>query len=306
MSLKKVLPLIGLCFIWGGYYVASQQTVKQMSVFDTGIVIRFLTMILLIVIMGARGELKQLFHVRGVLWKLLLIGCLGFALDLTAFIGLTLSSAGTGTALLKCDILFVNLISCLIYKKHFRGIEWLMTLVMLFGVFLVVGVDFRHFRVDRGSIFFILSALFVSMNAFVIKSAQLDQKNPQSDDTVAFYNNFVTMILFFITSAFMGTLGQLSRLGSSPGLLIWSILAGLGQTGIYLVYYFDLRHFPVWIVKTFLLLMPIVASLLVFFLFGDRMTASEMIGAAIVLLGGFGMLLCERGKIRKGTLLEGR
>lgn len=306
MSLKKVLPLIGLCFIWGGYYVASQQTVKQMSVFDTGIVIRFLTMILLIVIMGARGELKQLFHVRGVLWKLLLIGCLGFALDLTAFIGLTLSSAGTGTALLKCDILFVNLISCLIYKKHFRGIEWLMTLVMLFGVFLVVGVDFRHFRVDRGSIFFILSALFVSMNAFVIKSAQLDQKNPQSDDTVAFYNNFVTMILFFITSAFMGTLGQLSRLGSSPSLLIWSILAGLGQTGIYLVYYFDLRHFPVWIVKTFLLLMPIVASLLVFFLFGDRMTASEMIGAAIVLLGGFGMLLCERGKIRKGTLLEGR
>lgn len=306
MSLKKVLPLIGLCFIWGGYYVASQQTVKQMSVFDTGIVIRFLTMILLIVIMGTRGELKQLFHVRGVLWKLLLIGCLGFALDLTAFIGLTLSSAGTGTALLKCDILFVNLISCLIYKKHFRGIEWLMTLVMLFGVFLVVGVDFRHFRVDRGSIFFILSALFVSMNAFVIKSAQLDQKNPQSDDTVAFYNNFVTMILFFITSAFMGTLGQLSRLGSSPGLLIWSILAGLGQTGIYLVYYFDLRHFPVWIVKTFLLLMPIVASLLVFFLFGDRMTASEMIGAAIVLLGGFGMLLCERGKIRKGTLLEGR
>ena len=306
MSLKKVLPLIGLCFIWGGYYVASQQTVKQMSVFDTGIVIRFLTMILLVVIMGARGELKQLFHVRGVLWKLLLIGCLGFALDLTAFIGLTLSSAGTGTALLKCDILFVNLISCLIYKKHFRGIEWLMTLVMLFGVFLVVGVDFRHFRVDRGSIFFILSALFVSMNAFVIKSAQLDQKNPQSDDTVAFYNNFVTMILFFITSAFMGTLGQLSRLGSSPSLLIWSILAGLGQTGIYLVYYFDLRHFPVWIVKTFLLLMPIVASLLVFFLFGDRMTASEMIGAAIVLLGGLGMLLCERGKIRKGTILEGR
>lgn len=306
MNFKKALPLIGLCFIWGGYYVASQQTVKQMSVFDTGIVIRFLTMILLIVIMGARGELKQLFHVRGVLWKLLLIGCLGFALDLTAFIGLTLSSAGTGTALLKCDILFVNLISCLIYKKRFRGVEWLLTLVMLFGVFLVVGVDFRHFRVDRGSIFFILSALFVSMNAFVIKSAQLDQKNPQSDDTVAFYNNFVTMILFFITSAFMGTLGQLSRLASSRSLLIWSILAGLGQTGIYLVYYFDLRHFPVWIVKTFLLLMPIVASLLVFFLFGDRMTASEMIGAAIVLLGGFGMLLCERGKIQKGTIFEGR
>lgn len=306
MNAKKVLPLIGLCFIWGGYYVASQQTVKQMSVFDTGIVIRFLTMILLLIIMGSRGELPKLLKVKGVLWKLLLIGCLGFAIDLTAFIGLTLSSAGSGTALLKCDILFVNLISCLIYKKRFRGLEWLMTFVMLFGVFLVVGVDFRHFSVDRGSIFFILSALFVSMNAFVIKSAQLDARNPQSDDTVAFYNNFVTMILFLVTSACTGTLGQMSRLASSRSLLIWSGLAGLGQTGIYLVYYYDLRHFPVWIVKTFLLFMPVIASLLVFFLFGDRMSASEIVGAVIVLLGGLGMLLSERGKIQSGAILQGR
>lgn len=99
--------------------MASQQTVKHMSVFDTGIVIRFLTMCLLFVIMGIRGELKELVQVKGVLGRLLLIGVLGFSLDLTAFIGLTISSAGTGTALLKCDILFVNLISCLIYKKRF-------------------------------------------------------------------------------------------------------------------------------------------------------------------------------------------
>ena len=306
MKPKQVIPLIAICFIWGGYYVASQQTVKHMSVFDTGIVIRFLTMCLLFVIMGIRGELKELVQVKGVLGRLLLIGVLGFSLDLTAFIGLTISSAGTGTALLKCDILFVNLISCLIYKKRFSKREWLFTLVMLFGVFLVVGVDLVHFKVDAGSIFFILSALFVSINAFVIKSAQLDKVNPQSDDVVAFYNNFVTMILFAVTSLCMGTIGELSRLGSDRELLLWSILAGLGQTGIYLVYYYDLRHFPVWMVKTFLLMMPIIAAILVFFLFGQRMSVSEILGVTIVILGGLGMLLSERDSIKKGTILEGR
>lgn len=306
MKPKNILPLLGICFIWGFYYVASQQTVHHMSVFNTGIVIRFLTMILLIILMGGKGQLKELTQVGHTLPRLLLIGVLGFSLDLTAFIGLSISAAGTGTALLKCDILFVNLISALIYKKRFSGKEWLFTVVMLFGVFLVVGVDFTNFRLDKGSIFFILSALFVSINAFVIKSVQLDQENPQSDNTVAFYNNFVTMVLFTITSCFMGTIGELGQMTSNKTLLLWSVLAGLGQTGIYIVYYYDLRHFPVWVVKTFLLLMPIVAALFAFLFFGQTMEVSKMIGVAVVLLGGLGMLLGERENIHNGSVMEGR
>lgn len=306
MKPKQLVPLLGICFIWAAYYVASQQTVRVMSVFNTGIVIRFLTMILLLLIMAGRGEIRKLTRVKGVFWKLVLIGILGFALDATAFIGLQLSSAGTGTALLKCDILFVTLISAIVYKEKLRVRDCFCIFLMLFGVFLVVGVDFRHFRVDKGSIFFILSALFVSINAFVIKSAQYDKKNPQPDDTIAFYNNFVTMILFLILSGAMGTLGDLSKITTNHRLLFWSILAGIGQTGIYIVYYYDLRRFPVWLVKTFLLLMPVIAGVLVFLLFNDRMKMTEILGAAIVLGGGLGMLLGERKKLEDGSLLKGR
>lgn len=69
-----------------------------------------------------------------------------------------------------------------------------------------------------------------------------------------------------------------------------ALLAGLGQTGIYLVYYYDLRRFPVWIVKVFLLLMPIVSTILAFVLFGQTMSANQYIGMAVVLLGAFGVL----------------
>ena len=58
-----IAALLLLALIWGCYYVASQQTVKQMSVFTTGIVIRFLTMIFLLLIMGKKKELPKLMNV---------------------------------------------------------------------------------------------------------------------------------------------------------------------------------------------------------------------------------------------------
>lgn len=307
MKPKQMAPLILVAVIWGGYYVASQQTVNgmaesgKMSQFPTGIVIRLITLVLLTAIMLGRNELRLLFKVKGILGRLLVIGVLGFLLDLTAFIGLSLSPAGSGTALLKCDIIFVNLISMFIYKTKFKAADWGCVLVMLFGVFMVMGVDFANFSIDNaGTIFFILSALFVSINAFVIKSVQLDKNNPAKDNVIAFYNNFVTMIFFVAAAAIHGDLGLLGKLGSDRGLLCAALLAGLGQTGIYIVYYYDLRRFPVWIVKVFLLLMPIVSTVLAFVLFGQTMSLNQYIGMAVVLLGAFGVLMLQKKKSEHG------
>ncbi len=297
MKLKRMGPLVLLAIIWGSYYVASQKAVQGLSVFTAGIVIRFITMVLLAIIMWKRGQLKDLLNTKGVLKRLLLIGCLGFLLDLTAFIGLSLSAAGTGTALLKCDILFVNIISVFIYKEKFTKFDWGYTFFMLFGVLLVMGVDFGNLKLgNKGDIFFVLSALFVSINAFVIKSVQLDKVNPTKDNVVAFYNNFVTMILFFVTSLFLGTLGQLKILAQNEETLLAIALAGIGQTLIYLVYYYNLRRNPVWIVKVFLLLMPIVSSLITFVLFKETMERTQYIGIAVVLLGAFGILMEQKKK----------
>lgn len=297
MKPKQILPLLLLAVIWGCYYVASQQAVKQMSVFSTGIVIRFLTMLLLFAVMGAKKELGLLLHTKGILGRLLLVGVLGFLLDLTAFIGLTLSPAGSGTALLKCDIIFVNLISVWIYKQRFSKKEWLYSLFMLFGVFLVMGVDFGNLSLgSAGSVFFLLSALFVSINAFVIKSLQTDKENPAADHVVAFYNNFVTMLLFTAAALVMGTFSQIGTAAGDMGLLLALFIAGLGQFGIYQVYYYDLRRFPVWLVKVFLLFMPVVSLSVSFLLFGEQMGKGQYLGILVLLLGALGILLEQRKK----------
>lgn len=297
MKLKQTGPLFLIALIWGCYYVASQKAVAGMSVFSVGVMVRLITLILLTIIMGVRGQLKLLLQTKAVLPRLLLIGLLGFLLDLTAFIGLTLSPAGSGTALLKCDILFVNLISVLVYKQRFTKKDWLFTIIMLLGVLTVMGVNPLHFRFSGvGDIFFILSALFISINAFVIKSVQLDKSGPVADNVIAYYNNIVTMILFLITSICLGTLGQIKTLADNHGTLLAVCLAGIGQTLIYEVYYYDLRRFPVWIVKVFLLLMPIVASFVCFVLFHETMGAMQYVGVAIVLLAGLGLLTEQKRK----------
>ena len=299
MEKGKVLPLLILPVIWGSYYVASQKIIGYTSVFTAGVGIRFITMIFLTVIMYRRSELQKLTNTKGVLIRLLLIGTLGFLLDITAFIGLSLSSAASGTALLKCDVLMVNILSMIIYKQRFTWKAWACTGVMLLGVFMVMGIDFTTFRVsDPGNIFFLLSAFFVSCNAFVIKSVQLDKKNPVCDDVVAYYNNFVTLLYFLITSVIMRTLPQAAIVFTDRNAALALMLAALGQTLIYVVYYHNLRHYPVWLVKTFLLLMPIVSTIITFLVFHEKMVRLQYLGMGIVIVGALGILL-EQNKEKK-------
>lgn len=304
MEKKSVVPLLVLPLVWGCYYVASNASVEHMSVFSVGIVIRFVTMILLTVLMLTRGEMKALLDVDHVWPRLILIGILGFLLDVTAFIGLTLCPAGIGTVLLKTDILFVNLISVVVYHYRFSGKDWLFTLIMLGGVVLVMGVDFSRANMGGvGNIFFILSAMFVSINAFVIKSVQHDGIHPVSDNVIAYYNNFITMLFFIAFAGAHGDIAQLAKIGRDRYLTVALLAASVGQTLVYLIYYHNLRNFPVWIVKVFLLLMPVVATVICFFLFGEKMIGSQYLGMAIILLGAAGILV-EQGRKKQSVLIS--
>ncbi len=97
----------------------------------------------------------------------------------------------------------------------------------------------------------------------------------------------------------MGTIGELQNLTMDKGLLLATCLAGLGQFGIYQVYYYNLRHFPVWIVKVFLLLMPIVAALVSLVLFSQKMEPNQIAGMVIVLGGALGILYEQKKKSEK-------
>ena len=76
-------------------------------------------------------------------------------------------------------------------------------------------------------------------------------------------------------------------------------LGGLAQTCIYFFYYRNLKRHEVWIVKLWLLLMPIVSTLIGILFLHESMTFEKGIGIAIVLLGAVVILLREKLHSRK-------
>ena len=295
---KTVFLFGGMIVSWSVYYAASKVLVGAAgSPLTAGFLLRAAALVFLTAQLLLDGSFARLFHQGKAVKILLLIGLFGFLLDLFANLGYARGSLSTGTALLKTDVLMVNLATVILYKKKLYLSDWLGTLVMLLGVLLVLGVDFRSMRLNPYDLFFLLSAACVTANAFIIKKAQ--EKYHEDADMISYYNNFVVLLLFGLSAGISGDLGGTDR--SGIGSLWWLvILGGLAQTGIYFFYYRNLKSHEVWEVKLALLLMPVLSCFIGLAFLGEQMTGGKALGIAVVLLGA--ALLLLRGKLHKDAV----
>ena len=290
---KTALLFGGMIVSWSVYYAASKVLVGAAgSPLTAGFLLRAAALVFLTAQLLLDGSFARLFHQGKAVKILLLIGLFGFLLDLFANLGYARGSLSTGTALLKTDVLMVNLVTVILYKKKLYLSDWLGTLVMLLGVLLVLGVDFGSMRLNPYDLFFLLSAACVTANAFIIKKAQ--EKYHEDADMISYYNNFVVLLLFGLSAGLSRDLGKTDWTGIAP--LWWlGILGGLAQTGIYFFYYRNLKSHEVWEVKLALLLMPVLSCFIGLAFLGEQMTGLKALGIAVVLLGA--ALLLLRGKL---------
>ncbi|MBQ1641780.1 MAG: DMT family transporter [Oscillospiraceae bacterium] len=289
---KNALMIAGMVISWSIYYAVSKVVVGATgSAFLAGFLLRASALVFLTLQLAADKNLKEIFRQGKTAHILLLIGVFGFLLDMFANLGYAKGSLSTGTALLKTDVLMVNLASVIIYKKKLYLSDWIGTFIMLFGVLLVLGISFGSIKFNITDLFFILSAVCVSANAFIIKSAQ--EKYGASTDMISYYNNFTVLVLFFIASAVLGDFEAMKTV-NIPYFWPLVILGGLGQTGIYFFYYRNLKTHEVWQVKLYLLLMPVVSLFIGIFFLGEEMTPIKIAGIATVLLGASVIVLRDR------------
>ena len=282
----------GMVLAWSIYYAVSKVVVGATgSALLAGFLLRSSALVFLTAQLLLDGSFSRLFHQGKAMRILLMIGVFGFLLDLFANLGYAGGSLSTGTALLKTDVLMVNLVSVVLYKKKLYASDWLGTFVMLFGVLLVLGVDFGSMSLNLYDLFFILSAMCVTANAFIIKRAQ--DKYHEDADMISYYNNFVVLLLFGTAAAVTGDLGRFDWASLRD---VWwlVLLGGLAQTGIYFFYYRNLKKYEVWVVKLCLLLMPVVSCFIGVFFLNEELNAKKMLGILIVLAGAAVLLLRSR------------
>ena len=308
-DLKYTLMVIGMVVSWSVYYAVSKIVVNATgSALLAGFLLRTAALVFLTAQLLLDGNFSRLFHQGKAVRILLIIGVFGFLLDLFANLGYADGSLSTGTALLKTDVLMVNLATVILYHKKLYISDWLGTVVMLFGVLLVLGVDFGGMSLHVTDLYFLLSAACVSANAFIIKAAQ--EKYHEDADMISYYNNAVVLILFGTSAALHGDFSALSAALHStssalPGGFWWLVvLGGLAQTGIYFFYYRNLKHFEVWLVKLYLLLMPVLSCFIGVFFLNEELTTKKLLGILVVLAGA--AVILQRGRINhEGRPLRG-
>ncbi len=287
--------MAGMVLAWSVYYTVSKLMVDATgSAFAAGFLLRAFALVFLTVQLAADRSFPRLFRQGRAAWLLVLIGCFGFLLDLFANLGYAGGSLSTGTALLKTDVLMVNLVTVIVLRKKLYATDWLGTGIMLLGVLLVLGVDFQGMRFAPTDLFFLASSACVTANAFLIKRAQ--GKYRAETDMISYYNNFTVLVLFAVFSLARGDLRGLDP-GRLPGFWWLAALGGLAQTLIYFFYYRNLKTHEVWAVKLWLLLMPVVSCFIGVVFLHEELTAMKLLGVAVVLLGAGVILL--RGKLHR-------
>ena len=289
---NATLMIGGMVLSWSLYYTFSKVLVTATgSPFLAGFLLRCSALVFLTIQLLADGNFSRLLHQGKAVRILLTIGVFGFLLDLFANLGYAGGSLSTGTALLKTDVLMVNLVTVILYKKKLYASDWLGTAIMLLGVLLVLGVDFGNMSFNPHDLFFILSAMCVTANAFIIKRAQ--DRYHEDADMISYYNNFVVLLLF-ATSAGLAGAFRPEAFNSIPGFWWIVVLGGLAQTGIYFFYYRNLKRYEVWVVKLCLLLMPVVSCFIGVFFLDEELTAEKLLGILVVLAGAAILLLRSR------------
>ncbi len=297
--MKKIntLFIIGMILAWSTYFLVSKYAVDYLgSAYLAGLILRAVTFVALTIFLLVKKQFLQLFRVGKVAFLLLIIGVLGFLLDTFANIGFMHGSVSTGTILLKLDILMANFATCVIFKEKLKLRDHIATAIMLIGVILTLNIDLKNLSFNWYDIFFVLSALAVTVNAFVIKGVQT--KYNVSSETIAYYNNFVVMMLFLGSSLIFSDINIIGERMNTNFMLL-ATLGGIAQGLIYIFYYRNLKFYPVWQVKLFLLFVPIVSCIVGAILFKEQFGWQKILGLIFVLIGSVIMLTRNKNKIKE-------
>ena len=297
---KNAALIGGMVLFWSIYHAVSKIIVGATgSAPLTGMLLRSAALVVLTVQIVSGGKFRSLFRQGRATILLISIGVFGFLLDLFANLGYAGGALSTGTALLKVDVLLANLTTVFLYKKKLYPSDWLGTLVMLGGVLMVLGIDFSHMSFNVTDLFFILSAMCVTTNAFLIKGVQ--RRYHVDTDVISYYNNFVVLLLFTF-SAGMGGAIRSENLGTIPGFWPLVALGGIAQSCVYFFYYRNLKRHEVWVVSLYLLLIPVVSCFIGVAFLGETLTVYKVLGIFIVLLGAAVILLRDRINKCKGAV----
>lgn len=301
VPVKPRLCLVIAIVVWGIEYPLMCRATRAVGFLATGAVMFGIAAALL----GLTLLLRRVRKPAGVLpaqrripygW-LLLIGLVSVMVNFLGLWATKLTSPVNVATLHRTDILFSFLLSAFIFREVLERNAFLFLPVMLVGVCLLTGIFVQSPELGRpGDFIIIISAFFVSLNAFIIK--RIVQHT--SGLVVGFWNSAGNSITFFC-SALVVSRGQ-NPFGQFPR-GIWLILVLLGSLSyvFFATYNRALRFLPVWEVRLLCLAVPAVAAIFAWVLYREILTGWQTLGMILVSGGAAGIILLRSHRKAAGN-----
>ena len=173
---------------------------------------------------------------------------------------------------------------------------------MLTGVILVLGVGSKNFAFNWYDLFFIASAISVTVDAFIIKHAKNEYY--VKSDMIAYYNNLVVLVLFTLATFISGDFRILGQVKLNYVFYILFAVGGLAQTCIYIFYYYNLDRMQVWQVKLALLVIPVISLVLGVLVDHEKVTWLQGLGIGIMLIGAVIVVIHIKTKKHEKVLMH--
>lgn len=238
---------------------------------------------------------------KGVGRWLAVMCCLSALINFGVFVALEWTTPTNHAILYRLDTVFVVLIGGLLGLEEIQWKELMLLPVMLVGMALVAEIGRSGFQVHWvGDLIVVAAAAGFAVNAFINRHI-VRKMEPQA---MAVYNVVSGSVGFILVSFLHSEWQWLAQ--NRPSLPPWLVLVALGSiiAGFVPAYYTMLRHIPVWKLRTWMLIVPLLVAVADWGLWGARLTPSQMLGAGL-LLGGLVLLIQFERQDRRAAVTDG-
>jgi len=301
------LKLLLTATFWGGTFIAGRIVAGNVAPFSAAF-LRFATasIILLFVTWQVEGKLPTL--KRDQIVPIILLGMTGiFTYNVFFFKGLKIIPAGRAALIVATNPIFISVLSAYFFKEKLNWIKGAGIILSVIGAIIVIsrGNLFEMFNGNFGlGEFYIFCCVFSWVAYSLIGKAIMTNLSPLVSVT---YSSVVGVVGLFLPAYIEGIMHDFSYYSIQDHLGI--LYLGLFGTVLgFLWYYEGIKNIGPTKASLFINFVPISAVLLAFFILGEGITFSLLIGAILIISGVYstntGWIAKKSRKIKIKTLKD--
>ncbi|ACN13635.1 conserved hypothetical protein [Desulforapulum autotrophicum HRM2] len=278
------LKLLLTAIFWGGTFIAGKFLAGDVNPLDAAFV-RFAiaSIFLLVITRKLEGRLPRI--QAKLILPLILLGATGvFAYNILFFSAFHHINAGKAALIIATNPILISLLSALLFKERLDLIKGAGIIMSVTGAMVVISnghlTDLVSYEIGRGEL--LIYGCVASWVAYsLIGKSVMGSLSPLAS---VCYSSVIGTVFLGIVSIFKG---DLTTMGAWS-IIDWFSLFYLGFFGTvlgFLWYYEGIREIGPMKASVFINFVPISAILFAWLILGEPVTASLLVGAALVVSG---------------------